>query len=52
MLTTGAFSVRNDDARREKALKEMGLKIIRFRNDEILKELSMVMGKIKELVTI
>jgi very-short-patch-repair endonuclease len=33
-----------EDARREKALREMGLKILRFRNDEILKELSTVLA--------
>ena len=39
-----------EDARREKALSELGLKIVRFRNDEILKNLAMVVGKIKDLV--
>jgi very-short-patch-repair endonuclease len=38
-----------EDARREKALREMGLSILRFRNDEILKNLSVVVRKIKEL---
>jgi very-short-patch-repair endonuclease len=36
-----------EDARREKVLREMGLRIVRFRNDEVLRELSMVVGKIK-----
>jgi len=51
----------NEDARREKALREIGLRIVRFRNDEVLRELSptlrygdatrsAVVGKIKELV--
>ena len=39
----------DEDARREQALREMGLRIVRFRNDEILKNLSVVVGKIKEL---
>lgn len=39
-----------EDARREKALRELGLRIVRFRNDEILRDLSTVVGKIKELI--
>ena len=38
-----------EDAERENALREIGLRIIRFRNDEILNNLSMVVKKIKEL---
>ena len=33
-----------EDARREKALREMGLMIVRFRNDEVMRELSAVVG--------
>ena len=40
---------KEDDARREKALSEMGLKIVRFRNDEILNNLLTVVKRIKEL---
>ncbi len=40
-----------EDARREKVLREMGLKIVRFRNDEVLKNLSGVVGKIREVVS-
>jgi len=40
----------DEDARREKALREMGLRIVRFRNDEVVKNLSTVVGKIRELV--
>jgi very-short-patch-repair endonuclease len=29
-----------EDARREKVLSEMGLRIVRFRNEEVLRELS------------
>ncbi|MBI5294455.1 MAG: DUF559 domain-containing protein [Chloroflexi bacterium] len=39
-----------EDARREKVLREMGLSIVRFRNEEVVKNLSAVMGKIRELV--
>jgi very-short-patch-repair endonuclease len=38
-----------EDARREKVLREMGLAIVRFRNDEILNNLLMVVKRIKEL---
>lgn len=40
-----------EDARREKALRELGLKIVRFRNDEVLKNLSAVVEKIRELIS-
>lgn len=40
----------DEDARREKALREMGLKIVRFRNDEVVKNLSAAVGKINELL--
>ena len=39
-----------EDARREKALSALGLRIVRFRNDEVVRELSAVVGKIRELV--
>jgi len=40
-----------EDAGREKALSELGLRIVRFRNDEVVRNLSTVVGRIKELVT-
>ena len=40
---------KEDDARRERALSEIGLKIVRFRNDEILNNLLTVVKRIKEL---
>jgi very-short-patch-repair endonuclease len=39
-----------EDARREKVLSEMGLRIVRFRNDEVLQSLSGMVRKIKEQV--
>ena len=30
----------------------MGLRIVRFKNDEVLRELSVVVGKIRELVLV
>jgi len=40
-----------EDAQRDKVLKEMGLRIVRIRNDEILKDLPAVLGKIRALVS-
>lgn len=40
-----------EDERREKVLTEMGLRIVRFGNDEVVKSLSAVVGKIKELIS-
>jgi len=37
-----------EDVRREKALRELGLRVVRFRNDEVLKDLSTVVEKIRE----
>ena len=39
-----------EDARREKALSELGLRIVRFGNDEVVRNVSAVVGKIKEMV--
>ena len=39
-----------EDARREKVLSEMGLMIVRFRNDEVIKNLSAVVGSLKQLL--
>jgi len=36
-----------EDARREKALSALGLRIVRFGNDEVLRELSTVVEKIR-----
>lgn len=35
---------------REKVLSEMGLRIVRFGNDEIVENLSAVVGRIKEIL--
>ena len=39
-----------EDARREKALNELGLQIVRFRNDEVLKDLPRIVEHIREAV--
>jgi|SRR3990172_7265049 len=39
-----------EDARREKVLRGLGLRIVRFGNEEVLKDLSAVLIKIRELV--
>ena len=41
---------KEEDTQREKALSELGLRIVRFRNDEVLKNLSEVVEQIKNLV--
>ena len=42
---------KEEDARREKVLREMGLRVVRFRNEEVEKDLASVSGKIRELVS-
>ena len=39
-----------EGARREKALNDIGLRIVRFRNKEVLGNLSVVVSKIKQLI--
>jgi very-short-patch-repair endonuclease len=39
-----------EDARREEVLSELGLRIVRFGNDEVVRNVSVVVGKIRELV--
>ena len=39
-----------EDARREKVLSEMGLRVVRFGNDEVGRDLSAVVGRIRELL--
>jgi len=38
----------DEDARREKALSEMGLSVVRFGNDEVMNTLPVVVEQIKE----
>ena len=39
-----------EDARREKVLREVGLRIVRLKNEEIMNELANMVGKIHVLV--
>ena len=41
-----------EDARREKVLREMGLTIVRFRNEDVIKDLPTVVGRIRSLISI
>ena len=41
-----------EDARREKALSELGLRVVRFRNDEVVRDVSAVVGRIRELTSV
>jgi very-short-patch-repair endonuclease len=38
---------KEEDERREKVLSELGLRVVRFGNDEVMKNLSAMVGKIK-----
>ena len=42
---------KEEDERREKVLSEMGLRIVRFGNDEVGRSLSAVVGRIKTMVS-
>lgn len=42
---------KEEDERREKVLSALGLKIVRFRNDEVGRDLSAVVGRIREIVS-
>ena len=42
---------KEEDERREKALSALGLRIVRFGNDEVVKSLSAVAGKIREIIS-
>ena len=39
---------KGEDVRREKALRELGLRIVRFRNDEVVKDLPTMIEKIRK----
>lgn len=41
---------KEEDERREKVLSEMGLRVVRFGNDEVVRNLSAVVGKVKETI--
>ena len=40
---------KEEDERRERVLNELGLRIVRFGNDEVMRSLSAVVGRIREL---
>jgi very-short-patch-repair endonuclease len=42
---------KEEDSRREKALSALGLRIVRFGNDEVVRELSTVVGKIRKAIS-
>jgi very-short-patch-repair endonuclease len=43
---------KEEDKRREKVLGEMGLRIVRFQNDEVVRDLFMIVAKIKEAISV
>jgi len=40
---------KEEDERREKVLREMGLRVVRFGNDDVVKNVFAVVGKIKKM---
>jgi leucyl-tRNA synthetase len=42
---------KEEDERREKVLSEMGLRVVRFRNDEVVRELSAMVGRIRRKIS-
>ncbi|MBK9210085.1 MAG: DUF559 domain-containing protein [Anaerolineales bacterium] len=43
---------KKEDAEREQVLIEMGLRVVRFRNEEVMKNLSAVVGNVRELTAL
>jgi very-short-patch-repair endonuclease len=41
-----------EDTKREKVLREMGLTIVRFRNEDVVRDLPTVIGNIRRLISI
>ena len=41
---------KEEDERREKVLRELGVKIVRFRNDEVVRDLSAVLERIRKQI--
>ena len=41
-----------EDTRREKVLGEMGLTMVRFRNEDVIQDLPTVVGRIRNLISI
>jgi len=42
---------KEEDERRERVLSELGLRIVRFGNDEVMSQLSAVVGRIESLIS-
>jgi very-short-patch-repair endonuclease len=42
---------KEEDAKRDEALNKIELRIVRFRNDEVVRDLSVVVGRIRELIS-
>jgi very-short-patch-repair endonuclease len=42
---------KKEDERREKVLSALGLRIVRFKNDEVVRDLSAVVGKIRKTIS-
>jgi very-short-patch-repair endonuclease len=42
---------KENDAERDKVLSEMGLRIVRFMNEDVIKNLPKILGRIRELIS-
>jgi very-short-patch-repair endonuclease len=43
---------KEEDERREKVLSALGLRVVRFGNDDVMRSLSVVVGKIQNVVDV
>ena len=43
---------KEEDERREKVLSALGLRVVRFKNDEVVRNLMVVVTKIREIISI
>ncbi|MBE7433785.1 MAG: DUF559 domain-containing protein [Anaerolineales bacterium] len=43
---------KEEDERREKVLSALGLRIVRFRNNVVMRNLSAVVGKVREFINL
>ena len=47
----GGDEQKENDAERDKVLSEMGLRIVRFMNEDVIKNLPKILGRIRELIS-
>ena len=47
----GGDEQKENDTERDKVLSEMGLRIVRFMNEDVIKNLPKILGRIRELIS-